>query len=298
MVTPTLASQESAAKIGGAVLMLNLKEDADDFKMVAPADFGTTNKVALFIHGFTANATYMRPLMTHFAENGYVAMAFNYPCYDGIDRAAKRLSDLLKEFDELSDSSISKHRIVVVGHSMGGLVARALVGLEGGHKYVRKVFTLGTPHGGTLVDSRLIYSLVNWGESLSGLVRGGFSKSSLSAKQLMRADGPEAFLDKLAKAKVPTGLVKFHSISGGKSYLTIGSNPLFERVMNLVIQHQLNDPNNDGLVRESSSDLSRPEFAECASGCVHHNSYADFTTLNHSHLCNSQILKLKILSLA
>ncbi|RZI43665.1 alpha/beta fold hydrolase [Herbaspirillum sp. HC18] len=298
MVNPSLPSQESAAKIGSTLLVLRPQTNADEFQVATPADFCAADKIALFIHGFTANAMYMKPLMEQFAKNGYVALAFNYPCYDGIDRAAKRLRDFLEEFDNLTNSRISSHRIVVVGHSMGGLVARALVGLEGGHKYVRKVFTLGTPHNGTFIDSQLIHYLVSWGESISGLVRGGFSKSSLSAKQLMRADGPEPFLDKLTKTKVPAESVAFHSISGGKNYLTIGSNLLLERVMNLVIQHQLNDANNDGLVCESSSDLSKPEFIDCANGCTHHKNYSDYSILNHSNLCNSQILSLKILSLA
>lgn len=41
-------------------------------------------------------------------------------------------------------------KLVFVGHSMGGLVARYYVDVLGGHELTRKVITLGTPHRGAL----------------------------------------------------------------------------------------------------------------------------------------------------
>lgn len=41
-------------------------------------------------------------------------------------------------------------RLIFVGHSMGGLVARYYVDVLGGHEVTRKVITLGTPHRGAL----------------------------------------------------------------------------------------------------------------------------------------------------
>ncbi|WP_460097122.1 esterase/lipase family protein [Pseudomonas sp. H3_C08] len=295
MTTYRIASQAKAAKVGAALLKLSGLSGAD-FETATSDDF-LPQKVALFIHGFTADASYMRPLMEEFVKNGYSAIAFNYPCYNGIDYAASSLFQLLAEFDALTNSRISNNRIVVVAHSMGGLVARALVGPEGGHKYVRKVFTLGSPHAGTLQDSRMIQWLVAQYESISGLVHGGFSMSSRSALQLMKADGPTPFLSKLQLTPIPAHTVEFHSFSGGKNYLTFNGG-LLERVLNIVIQRQLNNPENDGLVLETSTDLSNPQLASCVGECTHHNSYADHKILNHSHLCESQILNLKILSLA
>ena len=40
------------------------------------------------------------------------------------------------------------HRVVVVAHSMGGLVARYWLGPLGGHRWCRALITLGTPHRG------------------------------------------------------------------------------------------------------------------------------------------------------
>ncbi|GAB1641459.1 lipase/acyltransferase domain-containing protein [Krasilnikovia sp. MM14-A1259] len=41
-----------------------------------------------------------------------------------------------------------EHRVVVVAHSMGGLVARYWLGPLGGHRWCRALITLGTPHRG------------------------------------------------------------------------------------------------------------------------------------------------------
>jgi len=295
MTEYSIASQAQAEKVGAAILKLL---PTGDFSKAIPSDF-KNGKVVIFIHGFTADAAYMLPMMQEFELNGYVALAFNYPCYRGIDYAARSLYQLLEKYDGLNGGAISTDRITVVGHSMGGLVARALVGPESGHKYVRKVFTVGSPNAGTLHDSRVLQWYVTWGESLSGLVYGGYIKSSKSALQLMWADGPEPFLAKLQNTKVPAGLVEFHSFSGGKNFLTLGKGGgLRERVLNIFIQKHFGNKTNDGLVLESSTDLSHPRFALCANGGVHHNGYADFEVLNHSHLCESQILNLEILSYA
>lgn len=49
-------------------------------------------------------------------------------------------------------------KLVLIGHSMGGLVARYFVDVIGGHEITRKVITLGTPHRGAV---NALVSLVN-----------------------------------------------------------------------------------------------------------------------------------------
>lgn len=49
-------------------------------------------------------------------------------------------------------------KLVLIGHSMGGLVARYFVDVMGGHEITRKVITLGTPHRGAV---NALVSLVN-----------------------------------------------------------------------------------------------------------------------------------------
>lgn len=297
MSSLALASQDKALEIGPTILKLVGTQGSETFEYASHNDFIGEKGCVIFVHGFTANANYMKPLMRQFTSSGYAALAYNYPCYAGIDNAAKDLGGLLDKFNNLMGGKLAQDRIFLIGHSMGGLVARALVCLYEGYTLVQKVFTLGSPHNGALVGNKFLGYFVSWAENLSGLVYGGYSMKSRSAKQLMLTDVPNAFLDTLATAAPPPGSVDFHSFSGGLNYLTIGSNPLVQRVFNKVIQRHMKNEVNDGLVPESSSDISGQEVTILANGCAHHNNYVGYKELNHSNLCESQSIALEILSL-
>jgi alpha-beta hydrolase superfamily lysophospholipase len=68
-------------------------------------------------------------------------------------------------------------KLVFVGHSMGGLVARYYVDVLGGHEITDKVITLGTPHRGAL---NALVSLVNG-------VRKGFGPVGIDLTALARS---------------------------------------------------------------------------------------------------------------
>ena len=68
-------------------------------------------------------------------------------------------------------------RLVFVGHSMGGLVARYYVDVLGGHEVTAKVITLGTPHRGAL----------NALESLVNGVRKGIGPIGIDLTELARS---------------------------------------------------------------------------------------------------------------
>jgi len=68
----------------------------------------------------------------------------------------RRVEPLLERFRTQQGRSDAK--VVFIGHSMGGLVARYYVDVLGGHEVTEKVITLGTPHRGAL---NALESLVN-----------------------------------------------------------------------------------------------------------------------------------------
>ena len=238
----------------------------------------------------------MAELIHAFDGAGYKAFAFNYACFDGIDESARSLSDLMGLFN--TAGNISSNRMVVVAHSMGGLVARAHIAFEVGARHVQKVISLGTPHNGTLKDARFVRKLLQWGEAVSGLNPKAFATSNKSALQLTGTDSARPTLLERLKAPLPAhAAVEFFSISGGYPKLEFGANPLKNLWANQWLQTHLATPN-DGLVSEASSDLSRVHFAACAPACEHHNSYAGYPRTNHSQLISNQSVALTAIKAA
>lgn len=275
------ASQEIRIREGDVILC------SSRLRMATAQDFDGS-KSALFIHGFTADSSYLSNLMLQFEGAGFRTFAFEYACFNGIDMSAKSLKQLLY-FLESSGAEIGK--LVLVAHSMGGLVARTFIALEGGAKYVRKLITLGTPHNGTLRNKRALQVVADWAESISTLNPIGYSTDTLSAKQLIGEDGPEPLLERLKAAKPPSENIDFLSISGGYPYLEFGKNWLKNLTGNFFLQNNLQQPN-DGLVAEVSSNLAQDKFSMSMPNGTHYNSYIEFSKTNHSNLVNNQSLAL------
>ncbi|MCI0385311.1 alpha/beta fold hydrolase [Streptomyces sp. CNQ085] len=103
----------------------------------------------LLLHGFIDNRSVFTLLRRSLVRNGWRDIrAFNYsPLTCDVRCAAERLAEYV---DEVC-ASTGHRRIDVVGHSLGGLIARHYVQRMGGDARVRTLVTLGTPHSGTRV---------------------------------------------------------------------------------------------------------------------------------------------------
>ena len=76
-------------------------------------------------------------------------VAFSYDFRQSVATTAARLDDEVRtRLDHLTGSRDTPGRVVVIGHSMGGLVARHWLGPDGGAPLCRALYTLGTPHRG------------------------------------------------------------------------------------------------------------------------------------------------------
>jgi len=103
----------------------------------------------LLLHGFVDNRSVFTLLRRSLVRNGWRDIcALNYsPLTRDIRRAAERLAEYVEEVCEAT----GRDRIDVVGHSLGGLIARYYAQRMGGDARVRTLVTLGTPHSGTRV---------------------------------------------------------------------------------------------------------------------------------------------------
>ncbi|MET9383757.1 alpha/beta fold hydrolase [Streptomyces sp. NPDC002928] len=101
----------------------------------------------LLLHGFIDNRSVFVLLRRSLAQHGrHRVMSLNYsPLTCDIRTAAELLGRHVEEICERTGSG----QVDIVGHSLGGLIARYYAQRLGGDLRVRTLVTLGTPHSGT-----------------------------------------------------------------------------------------------------------------------------------------------------
>jgi pimeloyl-ACP methyl ester carboxylesterase len=132
-------------------------------------------------------------------------------------------------------------KLVFVGHSMGGLVARYYVDVLGGHEVTRKVITLGTPHRGAL---NALVSLVN------GISK-GIGPLKIDLTEMARSlPGLFQLLPEYACIESPKGLLKTTEVS----LADVGSAEVADAM-------RFHDELRDGAAKHSKSYASHPILA-------------------------------------
>ncbi|GAA4809684.1 esterase/lipase family protein [Streptomyces ziwulingensis] len=130
--------------------------DPDPDSEAAPApgprpgpDLRPGHTPVVLLHGFIDNRSVFVLLRRSLAQHGrrqVVPLNFS-PLTRDIRRAAELLGRRVEEICERTGS----RRVDIVGHSLGGLIARYYAQRLGGDLRVRTLVTLGTPHAGTRV---------------------------------------------------------------------------------------------------------------------------------------------------
>lgn len=112
----------------------------------------------LLLHGVVDNRSIFTVLRRGLRRRGFgVVASFNYNSLFGdVRRVAVRLGEVIEQVCE----DTGYERIHVVGHSMGGLIARYYAQRLGGDERVHTLVTLGTPHEGTVPAAYLPHPLV------------------------------------------------------------------------------------------------------------------------------------------
>lgn len=99
----------------------------------------------LLIHGYGCNSGYWQPMARAFRAAGISFHAVDLePVFGDIDGYLPQVGHAI----DLLRTATKTAQVVIVAHSMGGLVARAWLS-ENGWQKVTTLITLGTPHQGT-----------------------------------------------------------------------------------------------------------------------------------------------------
>ncbi len=112
----------------------------------------------LLVHGLLDNRSIFAMLRRGLRRRGFWQLpAMNYsPFTTDVRAAAVRLAERVEQIV----AETGYDRIHIVGHSLGGLIARYYVQRLGGHHRVHTLVTLGSPHGGTIAAHLLPHPLV------------------------------------------------------------------------------------------------------------------------------------------
>lgn len=99
----------------------------------------------VLIHGYFCNRAVFRQLATHLASRGHSVESVNLePVFGSIDQYPPLISKAVENALRASTCD----QVTLIGHSMGGIAARAYM-RDFGHSKVAQVITLGSPHQGT-----------------------------------------------------------------------------------------------------------------------------------------------------
>lgn len=101
----------------------------------------------LLIHGYGCNSGYWHPISEKLLRAGITHHAIDMePIFGGIDDYIPLVQQAIVRLCDETDSD----RIIILAHSMGGLVARAYL-RDHGNSHIARIITLGTPHHGTVL---------------------------------------------------------------------------------------------------------------------------------------------------
>jgi triacylglycerol lipase len=103
----------------------------------------------LLLHGFLATPRALGPLSRRLARDGFRVFSLELGRPINRHRIEALAEQVRDEVERIYEGNPGLGRLVVIGHSQGGLIASWWVKRLGGHRRVRAVVTLGTPFHGT-----------------------------------------------------------------------------------------------------------------------------------------------------
>ncbi|MBD2773306.1 caspase family protein [Iningainema tapete] len=117
----------------------------------------TAKKILLYIHGIIGDTESLLPsVLAKTTENGQqttlqdkydLVLAFDY---ENLNTTIPENAKLLKQrLEEVGVTANHGKQLDIVAHSMGGLVSRTFIELEGGNQIVQHLVMLGTPNAGS-----------------------------------------------------------------------------------------------------------------------------------------------------
>lgn len=99
----------------------------------------------LLLHGLFHNRAVWFLMKQRLEQCGFTVVAVNLPAFEMVETLTRKIADTVEETLVTYDAE----QVDIVGHSMGGLLARYYIEFMGGDKRVNHCVMLGTPNAGS-----------------------------------------------------------------------------------------------------------------------------------------------------
>jgi triacylglycerol lipase len=117
----------------------------------------------ILIGGWGNTPNTMSILSDRLARDGFAPFVFSRGgLLKDFGCSVEEMAGALKNFIEQICKERNASRVAIIGHSLGGLVARFLICRKGGGRLVHTVITLGAPHRGSPVARAASFTLLRW----------------------------------------------------------------------------------------------------------------------------------------
>ena len=138
--------------------LLHRPDQSPAVRALFAADPLASRVPVLLVHGLVDNRSIFAVMRRSLRRRGFASVcSWNYsPLLRDVAQAA---DDLGAHIERIC-AQTGHDRVHVVGHSLGGLIARHYVQRQGGDRRVDSLVTLGTPHGGSVLAHALPTPLV------------------------------------------------------------------------------------------------------------------------------------------
>jgi pimeloyl-ACP methyl ester carboxylesterase len=190
-----------------------------DLGLSRPKGFDPAAPSILFVHGLQSSSKCFKTYFEACRKRGIQVLTFDYPNRGDLKEAGERLAKDLRELE----AAHPKVRLVLVSHSMGGLVSRhALEGNKPRPTCVSDLFLLGVPHKGSKLarHEALLQFVENLGRSDPW--RTGFGEAGCDLEPGSK------FLTRLEGGKRDKA-VRYHVFAGSKGLVQASDLPALRK---------------------------------------------------------------------
>ena len=140
----------------------------------------SANKILLIIHGIIGDTKLMAPPFKEVVENKRFDLVLTYD-YENLNTTIEETAKiLLNTLKEVGFNENDEKELVIVAHSMGGLVSRYMIESTelGGDKLIDRLIMVGTPNAGSKFGDFVNY--FNWMNMLLGFATNFFPSAILA----------------------------------------------------------------------------------------------------------------------